>query len=308
MSQDLSPADLAACMGSTADGQAAQLGSMRRMSKDVSPADLAALLNPDSGPGSSKEHAVRFEAKPADPAPVALSIDQRLARDLEEKRLTIFATLFAHKLSELPKGQRNYFRLFKMVDSDGSESVDVSEFSKMVRTPANDGGLGLDLDQLPESQLQSLWHSLDTDGSGLISLDEFSRFMKRAPDPWEAAVDDEGNEYFYNASTGETVWEDPRLEEVLDEKSGRSVMRHSITGEYFYNSSDDDDDEDEEDAAALAAAVAASPPPLQLPAVERRSSDRRSSSDSARLSNVRIPLRSDRTSRRSSNGDVHQRV
>ena len=107
--------------------------------------------------------------KLADVAPAA-------AEDVDE-----LATLFAQMLARLPAHQRNYFKLFKQVDTDRSGFVEFSEMSKMVRSAARDGGLGLDRERLPEPKLQSLWRALDTDGSGLISLGEFGRFMRRAP-------------------------------------------------------------------------------------------------------------------------------
>ena len=83
-------------------------------------------------------------------------------------------------------------------------------------------------------------------------------------------------------------------EEIHDTASGRSYFFNSVTNETTWEDPREADGGDGVSAAAAAAPFAAA--------------ERRSSSDSARLSNVRIPIRSDRSPRRSSNGDVAQRV
>lgn len=63
-------------------------------------------------------------------------------------------------------GIQGFGRQFKIIDDDGSKSLDFKEFSKGLR----DFGVG---DSLTNEEKQDLFHEIDKDGSGCIDFDEF---------------------------------------------------------------------------------------------------------------------------------------
>jgi len=67
----------------------------------------------------------------------------------------------------------SFYRLFKVMDVDGSGLVDFEEFERMVRKQ-----LRLGKGVIPQERLLGLWRTLDTDQSGLVCQGEFGRFMR----------------------------------------------------------------------------------------------------------------------------------
>ena len=68
-----------------------------------------------------------------------------------------------------------WFRLFKLMDDDGSGRISYHELIGMIREE-----LRLDAHDLPEGRVQAVWKALDSDSSGYIGAGEFGAFMRRA--------------------------------------------------------------------------------------------------------------------------------
>jgi len=123
-------------------------------------------------------------------------MDRRVGRDVTAKVADVAAASgdetrslseqFNAKMSDifLPD-ERNWYRLFKRVDLDGSGRISYTEFSAMVRDE-----LRLASKALPEKSLQSLWRRLDEDSSGWVSAGEFGHFMRLGADGMASTVSD----------------------------------------------------------------------------------------------------------------------
>ncbi len=78
---------------------------------------------------------------------------------------------------------RNFYRLFKHMDLDGSGRVSFKELARMIRDE-----LQLSRADMPHAKLLGLWRALDKDTSGYICAGEFGRFMNlKGPAKAEAA-------------------------------------------------------------------------------------------------------------------------
>mmetsp|Transcript_27597 Transcript_27597/g.31774 ORF Transcript_27597/g.31774 Transcript_27597/m.31774 type:complete len:97 (-) Transcript_27597:277-567(-) len=63
---------------------------------------------------------------------------------------------------------------FRLVDEDGSGSIDIMEFKKVIEDTAKE----LNLDFPEESEIVEVMHELDCNQDGTISLDEFETLIK----------------------------------------------------------------------------------------------------------------------------------
>ena len=70
--------------------------------------------------------------------------------------------------------KRSWYRMFKHMDDDGSGRITYYELVDMVRNE-----LRIHSDELPDSNLKSVWAALDNDGSGFITAGEFGNFMRK---------------------------------------------------------------------------------------------------------------------------------
>ena len=115
-------------------------------------------------------------------------LDRRVGRDLNarlaeiapagEGEVTELSRLLNERLSAYADPQaREWFRLFRHMDDDGTGRISYRELEGMVRDE-----LRLSSTDLSEYSLQSLWRALDTDSSGYISAGEFGRFMRKGED------------------------------------------------------------------------------------------------------------------------------
>ena len=111
--------------------------------------------------------------------------------------------------------------LFEKHDVDGSGSLDLDEFVALIY----ELNLGLSNDELV--QVKEL---VDTDGSGTVAWNEFSRVgLKLLKDVleehdfsqsddqtlWQVNHTEDGHEYYFNRSTGESVWAADASDELL---------------------------------------------------------------------------------------------
>ena len=95
-------------------------------------------------------------------------------RASDEEMLEVSKTLNAALALFPDPAARLWFKLFKLMDDDGSGRITYDELNACVRTQ-----LRLDKAALPEVKLQAVWKALDEDDSGFISAGEFGRLMKR---------------------------------------------------------------------------------------------------------------------------------
>ena len=72
-----------------------------------------------------------------------------------------------------PNPDREWYTLFKSIDTDGSGRISFKEFRDAVRHR-----LRLSKAQLPDEKIFGLWRALDEDMSGFIDAGEFGRFLK----------------------------------------------------------------------------------------------------------------------------------
>ena len=81
------------------------------------------------------------------------------------------------RMLELVSGdatRAQWFKFYRLVDTDGSGQISFEEFSRLLRDE-----LQLTPAMMPEERLKSAWIALDLDASGLISAGEFGKFMRR---------------------------------------------------------------------------------------------------------------------------------
>lgn len=70
----------------------------------------------------------------------------------------------------------NWYKVFNSVDDQGSGSMDFAEFTSVVRKRFP--GLGVNAQQLSDSDLKGLWRALDRRFAGIVELHEFMCFMR----------------------------------------------------------------------------------------------------------------------------------
>ena len=96
----------------------------------------------------------------------------------EMDALSAFLNRRMHEVSRV----RDWYKLFKEIDGDGSGRVNFDELVSGLREK-----LQLPEAELPEPKLQAMWKRLDEDESGFITAGEFLRFARRgaaaAPGP-----------------------------------------------------------------------------------------------------------------------------
>ena len=121
----------------------------------------------------------RLRAPAMDPSVVHVpKASKAEVRALAEMMNAQLAVLFA-------PNERTFYRLFKYMDSDGSEMIEFDEFETMVRRQ-----LQLGSSELPHERLVGLWRAIDADGSGRVCQGEWGRFMRFGcaevcdPDSW----------------------------------------------------------------------------------------------------------------------------
>lgn len=137
---------------------------------------------PPKGPGWK---ALRTERNRQVKQAVVHELDALVGRTVTHKLLTVQAATDEEML-EVSKtlnealslfadpAARSWFKLFKLMDDDGSGRITYDELNAAVR-----GTLKLDRSALPDAKLQAVWKALDEDNSGFISAGEFGRLMKR---------------------------------------------------------------------------------------------------------------------------------
>lgn len=64
--------------------------------------------------------------------------------------------------------KQSWFRIFKLMDNDGSGKITFTELLETVR-----GELEVTPKQMPDVTLKRLWAALDEDGSGFLTTGEF---------------------------------------------------------------------------------------------------------------------------------------
>jgi len=70
-----------------------------------------------------------------------------------------------------------WYKVFKLVDVDGSGEIGYDEFFKIIRRPLP--CLAISVKEIPNEDLKGLWKAMDQDLSGSISAQEFMVFMRR---------------------------------------------------------------------------------------------------------------------------------
>jgi len=71
----------------------------------------------------------------------------------------------------------NWYKVFRLVDLDGSGSIGPSELFDMLRRPLP--CLDIKEEQISTAEMRGLWKALDADRSGVVSFTEFMVFMRR---------------------------------------------------------------------------------------------------------------------------------
>ncbi|CAE8595559.1 unnamed protein product, partial [Polarella glacialis] len=72
---------------------------------------------------------------------------------------------------------KNWYKVFNLVDVDGSGSIGHDEFFEIIRRPLP--CLAISHNELPNTLLKALWKAMDTDASSRITVPEFMLFMRR---------------------------------------------------------------------------------------------------------------------------------
>eukprot|EP00930_Biecheleria_cincta_P103599 TRINITY_DN9560_c0_g1_i1.p1 TRINITY_DN9560_c0_g1~~TRINITY_DN9560_c0_g1_i1.p1 ORF type:complete len:1932 (+),score=362.87 TRINITY_DN9560_c0_g1_i1:118-5913(+) len=75
------------------------------------------------------------------------------------------------------QAQNNWYRIFCLVDRDGSGKMDFDSFKEMVRRPLP--CLSVPTTSVSDRELKALWKQMDADQSAEITLQEFMVFMRR---------------------------------------------------------------------------------------------------------------------------------
>ena len=119
-------------------------------------------------------------------AQVRAETDQLIGRDvtvrvrdvpkLNDEEVHDLSRLFNKQLNSEntnDKRVRNFFKIFKELDLDGSKRISFSELENLVR-----GRLRVSEKRVPLDQLLGLWKVIDEDASGFIDAGELSRFLR----------------------------------------------------------------------------------------------------------------------------------
>ena len=69
----------------------------------------------------------------------------------------------------------NYYKMFKSVDLDCDKLIEIDEFEKVIRRV-----LGIPRSSVSETEIKTLFKSIDLDGTGAVSVAEFALFAKGA--------------------------------------------------------------------------------------------------------------------------------
>lgn len=71
----------------------------------------------------------------------------------------------------------NWYKVFRLVDADGSAQLAFDELQKICRAPLP--CLAITAEQITNEELKGLWRALDADMSGEVTVQEFMIFMRR---------------------------------------------------------------------------------------------------------------------------------
>ena len=105
-----------------------------------------------------------------------LLADAPMPDDIEVVELS---QLFNEQLvKHCPPEQRDFFKLFKAMDLDGSHRISFAELTSVVRSTFR-----VSERVLPADRLAALWKALDANASGYIDSGELARFLRRGQDP-----------------------------------------------------------------------------------------------------------------------------
>ena len=76
----------------------------------------------------------------------------------------------------------NWYKVFQMIDVDGSGKLGYEELEEVIR--AEYPGLGIASSTMSTTNIRGLWKAIDADRSGDVTVDEFMSFMREDRGPW----------------------------------------------------------------------------------------------------------------------------
>ena len=83
------------------------------------------------------------------------------------------SALLNRKMTSMGMGTTGWFKLFRLVDADGSGLISFEEVHRLIREDLN-----IPESKLTDASIKSLWGWLDEDRSGHIAAGEFGHFMR----------------------------------------------------------------------------------------------------------------------------------
>eukprot|EP00441_Pelagodinium_beii_P036953 CAMPEP_0197636786 /NCGR_PEP_ID=MMETSP1338-20131121/12184_1 /TAXON_ID=43686 ORGANISM="Pelagodinium beii, Strain RCC1491" /NCGR_SAMPLE_ID=MMETSP1338 /ASSEMBLY_ACC=CAM_ASM_000754 /LENGTH=1294 /DNA_ID=CAMNT_0043209085 /DNA_START=101 /DNA_END=3982 /DNA_ORIENTATION=+ len=96
---------------------------------------------------------------------------------LNDRDLGKVVDKIGHAASKWIGKSRNWYKVFNLVDVDGSGAIGYDEFFNIVRRPLP--CLAIPTSEISNNELKGLWKSMDNDQSSSVTVQEFMRFMRR---------------------------------------------------------------------------------------------------------------------------------
>lgn len=102
-----------------------------------------------------------------------------------EEQVKAVATALIQHLHDtrVDPNERNWYRLFREYDSNGDGHIEYRELVDMIRNH-----IKMSERQLPEREVQAVWHFIDADGNGWIDAGEFGRFFRQGEQAYKKEV------------------------------------------------------------------------------------------------------------------------
>jgi Ca2+-binding EF-hand superfamily protein len=138
--------------------------------KGVSHDDLLGLWGAVDANGSGEVTAAEWYVR-------LYRLELEMWPDASEEILTHTVDTMHEAADRWHRAGGNWFKVFRLIDSDLSGEMQYDELKQIVRRPLP--CLAIPAKALPDGDIQALWKALDRDRSGMVTVQEFMIFMRQ---------------------------------------------------------------------------------------------------------------------------------